>query len=103
MNLREPLPQLAEALIDPAGRLVVVGHAFFILPGPRNGNLAGPRRAPPPARIAQAAVQPMGGPRGSGEAGGRPELGRLVRGLPGEVGVVAAEMAVRGGLGVDRP
>src|SRR5690348_637994 len=39
---------------------------------------------------------------GSSEAGGGGQVLRAVRGLPGEVRLLAAEVAVRGGLRVDR-
>ena len=52
------------------------------------------------ARVARAARP---GRRGTGRAPRRPQRVRLVRPLPGEVVVVAAEVAVRRRLRVDRP
>src|SRR5450755_3890048 len=51
-------------------------------------------------RAARAAAGSAG--RWSG-AGGGPERLRAVRALPGEIGLLAAEVAVGGRLGVDRP
>ena len=60
------------------------------------------RRPPPGSRPSGRADAASAGSRAA-EAGGLAERGGLVGALPREVVVVAAEVAVRGGLRVDRP
>src|SRR3989442_8562041 len=61
-------------------------------PGRRSTQAAPARGARPPQKIIDCS-----------EAGGRAQRRRAVRALPGEVVVFASEMAVGGGLLVDRP
>ena len=68
--------------------------------GRLNGDERESARRPPPGRSCGARRRPGSGR--TAEAGGSAERVGLVGLLPGEVAVVAAEVAVRGGLRVDR-